>query len=70
MGLPPLEDEESGSGDDMETEGEPPELIRARETLAHYPARWAPATWTDDPFSSICSFVTWQGQRASDERNA
>ncbi|GAQ88925.1 hypothetical protein KFL_004700070 [Klebsormidium nitens] len=39
MGLPPLEDEESGSGDDMETEREPPELIRARETLAHYPAR-------------------------------
>ena len=41
MGLPPLEDEEGGSGDEMETETEtePPELVRARETLARYPAR-------------------------------
>lgn len=46
MGLPPLEDEEGGSGDEMETEMDPPELVRARETLARYPARWADATCT------------------------
>jgi hypothetical protein len=40
MGLPPLEDEGSDSGEEMETETEPPELVRARESLAHYPARW------------------------------